>query len=53
MTTMEAIGHAASLLLACGFLVFLWIIIKPLRKIRKKARKAHKRRMKYEQTRIL
>jgi uncharacterized BrkB/YihY/UPF0761 family membrane protein len=53
MSFIEAVGHATSILLALGFIVFLWIIIKPLRKIRKRARKAHKRRMKYEQTRIL
>jgi hypothetical protein len=47
---MEAIGHAGSFLLACGFFVFLWMIFKPLNKVRKKARKATKRLKKYERT---
>lgn len=40
MNTLEAIGHATSVLLALGFCVFLWIIAKDIRKMKKRARKA-------------
>jgi hypothetical protein len=48
MIDMNAIGHAATILLACGFLVWVWIIFKKLKKVHKRGQKARKRLMKYE-----
>ena len=46
MSTFEAIGHATSIFLLVGFVVFFWITAKGLRKIRKRARKASRREKK-------
>jgi hypothetical protein len=46
MSTIEAIGHAASIFFAMGFCMFLWQISKGMKKMRKRARKAGKREKK-------
>ena len=50
MNSLEAIGHATSVLLLIGMMVFFWMIYKKTRKVYRRGQKAKRRERKYNKS---